>query len=43
MNLSAWMQKHPEWQFIAVEDVIYVFNSNKELILMIPNWDWDHE
>lgn len=43
MNLAIWMQKHPDWKFIAVEDVIYVFNRNKDLILMIPNWDWDHE
>ena len=43
MSIAMWMQKHPTWKFIAVEDVYYVFNSKNQLILMIPNWDWDHE
>ena len=43
MSLEKWVQKHPNWKFVAVEDVIYVFNCNNQLILMIPNWDWDHD
>lgn len=42
MSIEKWMQKHPTWRFVPVEDVIYVFNNNN-LILMIPNWDWDHD
>lgn len=34
---------HPDWRIVPVEDVIYVFNAEGQLIFMMPNWDWDRE